>query len=135
MAFGSDRPGIVFNRSVYQPKGLIMATDQLSATFAALADPTRRAILARLVDGEATVSELADPFPITVQAVSKHLQVLEHAGLIERGRTAQLRPSRLRGAPLKEAADWLARYSAFWEASFDRLDERLRPGENPAADG
>jgi DNA-binding transcriptional ArsR family regulator len=112
-----------------------MATDQLSTTFAALADPTRRAILARLVDGEATVSQLAEPFPITVQAVSKHLQVLEHAGLIERGRTAQLRPSRLRGAPLKEAADWLARYSTFWEASFDRLDERLRPGENPAADG
>jgi DNA-binding transcriptional ArsR family regulator len=112
-----------------------MATDQLSATFAALADPTRRAILARLADGEATVNELAQPFPITVQAVSKHLRVLEHAGLIERGRTAQLRPSRLRGAPLKEAADWLDRYSAFWEASFDRLDQRLRPGDNRPADG
>jgi DNA-binding transcriptional ArsR family regulator len=110
-----------------------MATDQLSTTFAALADPTRRAILARLADGEATVNELARPFPITVQAVSKHLRVLEHAGLIERGRTAQLRPSRLRGAALKDAADWLEGYSAFWEAGFDRLDERLRAGDNRAA--
>jgi DNA-binding transcriptional ArsR family regulator len=100
--------------------------DQLSTTFAALADPTRRAILARLAEGEATVSQLAEPFPITLQAVSKHLKVLEHAGLIARGRTAQLRPSRLRGAPLKEAADWLADYRAFWEESFDALDERLR---------
>ena len=112
-----------------------MATDQLSATFAALADPTRRAILERLVDGEATVNELARPFPITTQAVSKHLRVLEHAGLIERGRNAQLRPSRLRGAPLQEAAEWLHGYSAFWETSFDRLDQRLRDGDNPAADG
>ena len=112
-----------------------MATDQLSTTFAALADPTRRAILARLTDGEATVNELARPFPITVQAVSKHLRVLEHAGLIERGRTAQLRPSRLRGAPLKDAADWLDGYSEFWETSFDRLDQRLRAGDNPGADG
>jgi DNA-binding transcriptional ArsR family regulator len=112
-----------------------VATDQLSTTFAALADPTRRAILARLADGEATVNELARPFPITVQAVSKHLRVLEHAGLIERGRTAQLRPSRLRGAPLKDAADWLDGYSEFWETSFDRLDQRLRAGDNPGADG
>jgi DNA-binding transcriptional ArsR family regulator len=109
-----------------------MTTDQLSTTFAALADPTRRAILARLADGEATVNELARPFPITVQAVSKHLQVLEHAGLIERGRTAQLRPSRLRGAPLKEVAEWLDDYRGFWEASFDRLDRRLRDDENRA---
>jgi DNA-binding transcriptional ArsR family regulator len=110
-------------------------TDQLSATFAALADPTRRAILERLLDGEATVNELARPFPITVQAVSRHLQVLEHAGLIERSRAAQRRPSRLRGAPLRHAAEWLQGYSALWEASFDRLDERLRGDENPAADG
>ena len=112
-----------------------MATDQLSTTFAALAHPTRRAILARLADGEATVNELARPFPIRVQAVSKHLRVLEHAGLIERGRTAQLRPSRLRGAPLKDAAEWLDGYSDFWETSFDRLDQRLRASENPAANG
>jgi DNA-binding transcriptional ArsR family regulator len=102
-----------------------VAVDQLSVTFAALADPTRRAILTRLSDGEATVGELAQPFPISVQAVSQHLQVLERAGLIERGRTAQLRPSRLRGAPLKDAADWLERYRSFWESGFDRMDERL----------
>src|SRR5436189_1426350 len=103
-----------------------MAVDQLSTTFAALADPTRRAILARLAGGEATVNELAEPFPITLQAVSKHLQVLERAGLIERGRTAQLRPSRLRGGALGEAAQWLERYRAFWTDSFDDLDRRLR---------
>jgi DNA-binding transcriptional ArsR family regulator len=103
-----------------------VAVDQLSETFAALADPTRRAILARLVEGEATVNELAERFPITVQAVSKHLKVLEQAGLITRGRTAQLRPSRLRGEPLGEAADWLERYRPFWQERFDRLDERLQ---------
>jgi DNA-binding transcriptional ArsR family regulator len=102
------------------------AVDELSVTFAALADPTRRAILNRLAGGEATVTELAEPFPITVQAVSKHLRVLERAGLIERGRTAQLRPSRLRGAPLKEVADWLERYGRFWDQSFYRLESRLR---------
>jgi len=102
-----------------------MAVDQLSSTFAALADPTRREILARLADGEATVKELAEPFPITVQAVSQHLKVLERAGLISRGRTAQLRPARLRGAALGDAADWLERYRRFWEASFDALDERV----------
>jgi DNA-binding transcriptional ArsR family regulator len=100
--------------------------DQLSTTFSALADPTRRAILARLTEGEATVNELADPFPITLQAVSKHLKVLERAGLIARGRSAQLRPSRLQGEALKEASDWLAGYRRFWEGSFDRLDEHLR---------
>ncbi len=105
-----------------------MTTDQLSTTFAALADPTRRAILARLSDGEATVNELAAPFPISLQAVSKHLKVLERAGLIERGRSAQLRPSRLRGEALKDAAEWLDRYRAFWDAGFDRMDERLRDG-------
>jgi DNA-binding transcriptional ArsR family regulator len=103
-----------------------LAVDQLSTTFAALADPTRRAILARLSEGEATVKELAEPFPITLQAVSKHLKVLERAGLIARGRSAQLRPSRLQGEALKEAADWLADYRAFWEDRFDRLDEHLR---------
>jgi DNA-binding transcriptional ArsR family regulator len=102
-----------------------MAVDHLSSTFSALADPTRRAILVRLSDGEATVTELARDFPITVQGVSKHLQVLERAGLITRGRTAQLRPSRLEGAPLKEAVDWLEQYRRFWEGSFDRLEERL----------
>jgi DNA-binding transcriptional ArsR family regulator len=107
-----------------------MAVDELSETFAALADPTRRAILGRLAEGEATVTELAEPFPITVQAVSKHLKVLEHAGLITRGRTAQLRPSRLEVVPLKEAADWLQRYRRFWDASFDRLDARLRRSDD-----
>jgi DNA-binding transcriptional ArsR family regulator len=103
-----------------------MPVDQLSTTFSALADPTRRAILRRLSHGEATVNELAEPFPITLQAVSKHLKVLERAGLIARGRSAQLRPSRLQGQALKDAADWLAGYRGFWEGSFDRLDEHLR---------
>jgi DNA-binding transcriptional ArsR family regulator len=111
-----------------------MAVDELSATFAALADPTRRAILARLADGEATVNELAAPFPITVQAVSQHLRVLERAGLIERGRNAQLRPSRLRGDPLRDAARWLDGYRGFWEASFDSLEQRLAE-EEEAGDG
>jgi DNA-binding transcriptional ArsR family regulator len=105
------------------------ATDQLTSTFAALADPTRRAILRRLADGDATVNELAEPFPISVQAVSKHLKVLERAGLIERGRSAQLRPSRLQGAPLQEAAAWLQTYRQFWGDGFDRLDERLQAEE------
>jgi DNA-binding transcriptional ArsR family regulator len=100
--------------------------DQLSTTFAALADPTRRAILARLVEGEATVKELAAPFPMSAQAVGKHLRVLERAGLIERRRTAQLRPSRLRAVALKDAAEWFDTYREFWEAGFDRMDQRLR---------
>jgi DNA-binding transcriptional ArsR family regulator len=112
-----------------------MAVDQLSTTFAALADPTRRAILARLAQGEATVNQLAEPFPITVQAVSRHLKVLERAGLIARGRSAQLRPSRLQGEALKEVADWLADYRRFWEDSFDRLDEHLRAIQEGSADG
>jgi DNA-binding transcriptional ArsR family regulator len=103
-------------------------TTELTNTFTALADPTRRAILDRLAEGDATVNELAEPFPITVQAVSKHLKVLERAGLITRGRSAQLRPARLHGAPLKDAADWLESYRRFWQGSFDRLDERLRDG-------
>ena len=100
-------------------------SDQLSLTFAALADPTRRTILTRLIEGDATVSELAEPLPISVQAVSKHLRVLERAGLITRTRSAQLRPSRLHAAPLKDAVDWLGSYQRFWDASFERLEERL----------
>jgi DNA-binding transcriptional ArsR family regulator len=102
--------------------------EHLTTTFAALAHPTRRAILARLAVGEATVSELAEPFPITLQAVSKHLKVLEGAGLIARGHSAQLRPSRLRAAPLGEAVAWLETYRRFWQRSFDRMDERLTDG-------
>ena len=105
-----------------------MPADLLSTTFGALADPTRRAILARLAEGEATVNELAEPFPITVQAVSRHLKVLERAGLITRGRSAQLRPSRLQGAALKEIADWLGDYRAYWDETFDKLDDHLRDG-------
>lgn len=104
-----------------------MATDQLSTTFAALADPTRRAILARLAeDGEVTVGELAEPFPLSLQAVSKHLKVLERAGLITRGRTAQLRPSRLEGAPLRDASNWLEQYREIWDGRLDRLADRLQ---------
>jgi DNA-binding transcriptional ArsR family regulator len=102
-----------------------MAVDELSNTFAALADPTRRAILNRLADGDATVKELAAPFAISPQAVSKHLKVLERAGLITRGRAAQMRPSRLHGAPLKDAADWIEKYRRFWGESFDQLEARL----------
>ena len=112
-----------------------MPVDELSTTFAALADPTRRGILERLAEGEATVGELAAPFDITVQAVSKHLKVLERAGLVTRGRSAQLRPSRLEGAPLRDAAQWIERYRAFWEGSFDRLDERLRAEQAGEAGG
>ena len=103
-----------------------MSDDHLNATFAALADPTRRAILARLVDGDATVNELAAPFPMSAQAVGKHLRVLERAGLIERRRSAQLRPSTLRAVALKDAVEWLETYRAFWEAGFDRMEQRLR---------
>jgi DNA-binding transcriptional ArsR family regulator len=102
-----------------------MTPEQLSTTFAALADPTRRAILARLAQGDATVNQLAEPFPITIQAVSKHLKVLERAGLIARARSAQLRPSRLQGEALREAAEWLSDYRGFWEETFDRLGEHL----------
>ncbi|WP_028936913.1 ArsR/SmtB family transcription factor [Pseudonocardia spinosispora] len=101
-------------------------TDQLSATFAALADPTRRAILARLIGGEATVTEIAEPFEMSLPAVSKHLGVLERAGLITRGRSAQWRPCRLTAEPLAEATSWLSSYRRFWEGGFDRLDELVR---------
>lgn len=103
-----------------------MMQDHLSATFSALADPTRRAILASLISGAASVQELAAPFHISLPAVSKHLRVLERAGLIERGRAAQWRPCRLRAAALKEAADWLDHYRHFWEESFNRLDLYLK---------
>ena len=103
-----------------------MATDHLSVTFMALADPTRRAILARLAQGEATVNELARPFALSLPAVSKHLKVLQRAGLITQGRQAQWRPCRLEAAPLKDVADWVASYRRCWDASFDRLDDYLR---------
>jgi DNA-binding transcriptional ArsR family regulator len=103
-----------------------MATDQLSTTFAALADPTRRAILARLVTGERSVTELAEPFEMSLPAVSKHLRVLERAGLIARGREAQWRPCRLQAGPLKEVANWTEQYRAIWEQRLDRLDTYLR---------
>ena len=103
-----------------------MTDDQLSSTFAALADPTRRAILARLADGERTVGELAKPFAMSGPAVSKHLKVLERAGLIERGREAQWRPCRLQANPLKDIADWVEYYRRHWEESFDKLDRYLK---------
>src|SRR5215217_5989989 len=102
-----------------------MSPDRLNSTFAALADPTRRAILARLASGEASVSELAEPFEMSLPAVSKHLKVLERAGLIARGRQAQWRPCRLEAAPLREVADWVEHYRPFWEESFDRLEDYL----------
>ena len=100
--------------------------DPLSTTLAALSDPTRRAILARLATGQATVTELAAPFAMSMPAVSRHLKVLEHAGLITRGREAQWRPCRITAAPLKDVADWVAHYRRFWTESFDRLDDYLR---------
>ena len=103
-----------------------MAVDQLSLTFSALADPTRRAILARLASGECSVTELAEPFDMSMPAVSKHLRVLERAGLIARGREAQWRPCRLEPAPLKEVAEWAERYRAIWEQRFDRLETYLQ---------
>ncbi len=103
-----------------------MAADTLSITLSALADPTRRAILARLADGAATVKELSAPFTISGPAISKHLRVLERAGLIARGREAQWRPCRLEAAPLQEVAEWAEGYRRFWEESYDRLDEYLK---------
>ena len=112
----------LFNRMVQQN----MTQERLDATFSALADPTRRAILARLASGETSVSELAEPFAMSLPAISKHLKVLQRAGLIERGREAQWRPCRLAAAPLKDASDWLEHYRRFWEESLDRLEEYLR---------
>jgi DNA-binding transcriptional ArsR family regulator len=107
-----------------------MPADQLDRTFAALADPTRRAILARLATGEASVTEIAEPFAMSLPAISKHLKVLEHAGLITRSRNAQWRPCRLHAPPLKSAADWLEHYRSFWEASLDRLEGYLKDLQN-----
>jgi DNA-binding transcriptional ArsR family regulator len=103
-----------------------MTSDQLSSTFSALADPTRRAILARLATGEASVNQLAEPFKMSLPAVSKHLKVLSRAGLITRSRTAQWRPCKLQAAPLREASDWIDHYRKFWEESLDRLDAYLK---------
>lgn len=102
-----------------------MANDQLSVVFSALADPTRRAILARLADGEASVNELAEPFSMSLPAVSKHLKVLERAGLITRGRNAQWRPCRLEADPLKDVSEWVLDYQRFWDESYQRLDDYL----------
>lgn len=103
-----------------------MQTDPLSLTLAALADPTRRAILARLGEGEANVNELAEPFDISLPAISRHLKVLEHAGLVSRGRTAQWRPVRLEGAPLRDLASWLEHYRKFWDEGFDKMDALVK---------
>jgi DNA-binding transcriptional ArsR family regulator len=112
-----------------------MAEDHLSMTFSALADPTRRAILARLTLGEASVNELAEPFDMSLPAVSKHLKVLEKAGLISRGRTAQWRPCRLEAGRLQEVWGWVEHYRRFWEESFDRLDEYLKEIQDGGGDG
>ncbi len=109
--------------------------DTLSNTFAALADPTRRAILAQLADGEMTVKELAAPFHISLPAISRHLKVLESAGLIERGRNAQWRPCRLNAVPLRDASDWIEQYREFWTQSFDRLDAYLEDIQKGEDDG
>lgn len=100
--------------------------DELSTTFKALADPTRRALLNELRKGEASVNELAEPFELSIQAISKHLKVLEHAGLVEKDRRGQLRPTTIKGDQLKNAADWLLGYSSFWEDTLDRLDDHLK---------
>jgi DNA-binding transcriptional ArsR family regulator len=107
-----------------------MAADRLSMIFAALADPTRRAILARLSEGDATVSELAEPFTISLPAISRHLKVLENAGLISRSRSAQWRSSSLEAEPLREATEWMERYRVFWDANLDRLDAHLKMLQN-----
>jgi DNA-binding transcriptional ArsR family regulator len=112
-----------------------MAPDRLSTTFSALADPTRRAILARLAVGEASVSQLVEPFSISQPAISKHLKVLERAGLITRGREAQWRPCKLEGSPLKDVVDWLEPYRRFWEERLDRLDEHLRTLQSKPSEG
>jgi DNA-binding transcriptional ArsR family regulator len=127
--------GVVFNQLVnYFPidgtNTDLMHSDQLSTTFAALADPTRRAILARLAAGECSVTELAEPFEMSLPAVSKHLRVLENAGLISRGRAAQWRPCRLEAGPLKEVAEWAESYRAIWEGRLDRLDSYLQELKN-----
>ena len=124
--YSTDR---LYNRSVIDMQQL----DPLSTTFAALADPTRRAILARLAAGEASVKDLAAPFDMTQPAVSKHLRVLERAGLVEQGRQAQWRPRRLRARPLRDIADWVNQYRRHWEESFERLDAYLREAQDEQA--
>lgn len=120
------------------PSAAMSATamsDRLNATFAALADPTRRAILARLTLGETSVNDLAEPFDISLPAISKHLKVLERAGLVSRGRDAQRRPCRLAAEPLHEIADWVETYRRFWEQRFDRLEAYLHAAQQPASPG
>ena len=125
----------VYNLSVIQLKGYRqLISEGLNLTFATLADPTRRAILARLASGEASVKELAEPFEMSQPAISKHLKVLERAGLISRGRDAQRRPCKLEAAPLKAAAAWVEEYRQFWEVRFDRLDEYLKELQNEGGD-
>lgn len=111
-----------------------MTEDRLDATFASLADPTRRAILARLAQGEATVNELAEPFEMSLPAISRHLKVLERAGLISRGREAQWRPCRLEAGPLRDIANWVERYRRFWDQSFDRMADYLKELQTPKGD-
>ncbi len=133
------RPLYLMSKLINVPVNYAVPTDRLSRTFAALADPTRRAILARLATGQATVMQLAEPFPMSLPAVSRHLKVLERAGLVVRGRDAQWRPCRLRAAPLHDVDDWMEKYRRYWDASFDRLDEYLEtakggaPGAAPAS--
>jgi DNA-binding transcriptional ArsR family regulator len=112
-----------------------MTTAQLDRTFAALADPTRREILHRLSSGDATLTELAERFPVSIQAVAKHLKVLEGAGLVTRGRIAQLRPAHLAGGPLKQIADWVEGYRIFWEGGFERMQTQLKSAERETARG
>jgi DNA-binding transcriptional ArsR family regulator len=127
---GSSREPYLSAKLYNQRVQHVMLPDRLSTTFAALADPTRRAILARLALGEASVTSLAEPFAISLPAISKHLKVLERAGLIARSRDAQWRPCRLQADPLKDAAGWLEHYRQFWEQSFDRLEDHLRGLQN-----
>ena len=114
---------------------LTVAEDRLSETFAALANPTRRAILARLAEGEASVNELADPFEMTLPAISKHIKVLQRAGLITRGQRAQYRPCTIDAAPLRAISDWTEQYRPVWEARFDRMDDYIRRLHTPTTDG
>lgn len=130
---GLDGGAFVVNQKVKYKTA--MSPDRLSRTFAALADPTRRAILTRLSEGQCSVTALAEPFDMSLPAVSKHLRVLEQGGLIERGRDAQWRPCRIKAAPLKEAGDWIQQYRRHWEESLDRLDtylQQLQAGTPPA---
>lgn len=135
---GEPEAAVLFNLTVEYMKTLTKtrpSADRLSATLAALADPTRRAILDRLAEGEASVNELAEPFPVSLQAVSKHIKVLEQAGLVTRGRVAQRRPCRLRAEPMGQVTAWLEDYRRFWEESFDRLEDHLRRAQETEPKG